>query len=244
MASETQEHPLQGGETLEVTRTLVTDKYGNSTHRYALNGGPWQASVTTMGQYISGNTFGVASNWAVKMIRETGNLDAVKNSNRKAKEDGTALHEQVNTFIEDGHVAEENPVFVAWLKTMGHIDFVASERFVYHPKLQYGGTFDAVGIDPRRGLTLYDWKTKAPDSFEKNHGESHSWLTEQSQLAAYIHALWSMNSAWKPVRGVVCYIMRDGAYAVERQIDIEQGMRLFVASRTMHTVIKEIQNEP
>lgn len=230
MPLETQDHLLAHGSTLEITR--------NGRHQYAIEGTSWVPSVTTIGKYIAGDTFGIGAAWAAKMIRESGDLEAVKNSNKQVIAEGNQLHERIRTYIEDGDVAEDNSIFVAWLKAMGSVEFLASERFVYHPQLHYGGTFDAVGIDQDRGVTLYDWKTKNRDSFEKYEGSS-SWLTEQGQLAAYIHALWSMNSVWHPVRGVVCYIMRDGSYAVEREIDIEQGMRLFVASRNMHLMVQD-----
>ena len=229
MASETQEHILTHG-TMEITR--------NGRHQYTIDGGPWQPSVSTMNKYIAGDTFGVGANWAAKLIRESGDMDAVKNSNRQVVAEGNQLHEQINKYIQQGVVAE-NPVFVAWLAAMQRVEFLASERFVYHPQLLYGGTFDAVGIDPDHGLTLYDWKTRQRDSFEK--AGSIPRLAEQAQLAAYAHALWEMDSVWQPIRAVICYIMRDGSYAVEREIDIDQGMRLFEASRNMHSLVKEAQ---
>jgi hypothetical protein len=227
MPSETQKHILGSGSQLEITR--------NGRHKYSVGDDRWVPSVTSLTGHVEGDTFGIGANWAAKMIRESGDMDAPKNHSKEAIADGVSLHSQIETYITTGRITEE-PVFLAWYQEMQDVQFIATERFIYDPS-GYGGTFDAIGYTPQ-GLTLFDWKTKGRDSFEKYDGSSN-WLKEQAQVAAYIHALYAMGSDWIPVRGVVCYVMRDGSYAVQREIDLATGKKLFDASRTISALVED-----
>jgi hypothetical protein len=59
MPTETQNHPLSDGSTVNINR--------NGNHQYWVDDGPKMWSVTSLVKHISGDTFGVGSNWALKM---------------------------------------------------------------------------------------------------------------------------------------------------------------------------------
>ena len=74
-----------------------------------------------------------------------GDLEAPRRASKEAQEQGTLLHDAIDSFIKEGIVDEENPVFVSWLNEVGnHHDWAASEQFCYHPTLRCGGTVAAL----------------------------------------------------------------------------------------------------
>lgn len=232
----TQDHNLNSGRKLKVQRKDTWTPNWTS-HKYSIKENVWVPSVSSLTGHIDGNVFSMATAWARKLILDSGgDIDAVKNSNDKALEDGNRLHTQIEDYITSkGKRVVEEPMFMAWYEEMKDIDFVATESFVYHSS-GYGGTIDAIGIDPEDGaLVAFDWKTKKPG---ENLPRTPSWLKDMAQLSAYIEALNDMYSAWMPDRGVVCYVTRDGLMSYQKEIDIGLGGQLFDASWAMKNLVE------
>lgn len=225
MAAETQTHRLTNG-SIDITR--------NGRHQYKVEEGAWMPSVTTMLGHLDGGAFGIGMNWALKIAREQGDLDAPRRISKDAQEEGTRLHEAIQTFIDDGTVDEENPLFTSWLSHMGEQTWVATERFCVNPTLQYGGTIDAISMGKDGELEIWDWKTKDATSFSKYGGS----VKDHAQLGAYASALHEMGSQLAPTRGYVAYIMRDGSGVHIDEVDLAKGYNLFLASRNVYTLLK------
>jgi hypothetical protein len=237
MATETtQLHPLATGETVEITRR---DGRG---HKYLVDGvndGKPMPSVTGMIGHVESGVFSIASGWATKQIRLAGgDLDAPKRVGDKAVADGNDIHDAIERYIKTGEVTEENPGFISWLKTVGNdYEWIAGEAYLYHPILQYGGTLDAISttsyfqryaFNPPE--TLWDWKTKDPETYWKYGGS----LKDHAQVASYVMALREMGSAYAPAFANIAYIMRDGSGTDVIPVNLEVGRKLFSISRDLY----------
>ena len=224
--SDTQQHPLADGSKVSISR--------NGNHQYWIgDNGPKMRSVTTMLKHIEGDTFGIGMNWALKLVRENnGNINAPRQVSKESVDVGNRLHEATDQYIRNHVVNEEDPLFLAWFNKVGEAnDWMASELFIYNPSLDpnYGGTVDAISMDNKAEIVIWDWKTKERESYEKYGG----YLHEQAQLAAYTDALRAMGSAYIPTKGCIAYIMRDGSYVDVVEVDLERGSKLFHASREL-----------
>ena len=230
MPTETQNHRLSDGSTANINR--------NGNHQYWVDDGPKMKSVSSLVKHISGDTFGVGSNWALKIARESGgDLDAPRQRNKEALASGTELHRAIDDYIKHGTI-DESPLFVAWYNKLGQEAWLASETFLYHPGLKpgYGGTSDALALNDSGTVTIYDWKTRDRESYEKNGG----YLHEVAQLAAYADAITAMGSIYTPIqRGCIAYVMRDGSYVDVVEVDLAYGSKLFAASRELHLLTKK-----
>ena len=224
--SDTQQHPLANGLTVQISR--------NGRHQYWIgDDGPKMKSVTSMLKHIEGDTFGIGMNWALKLVRENnGNINAPRQVSKESVDVGNRLHEAIDQYIRNHVVNEDDPLFLAWFNKVGESnDWMASELFVYNPALEphYGGTVDAISMDNKAEVVIWDWKTKERESYEKYGG----YLHEQAQLAAYADALVAMGSAYAPTKGCIAYIMRDGSYVDVVEVDLQRGSKLFKASREL-----------
>jgi hypothetical protein len=230
---EIQEHTLKDGSVIEISRDV--------NHQYRVNNGPKMSNVTSMTHsLIDGDTFGIAVRWATNIIRDTNNFDGALLAQEEGRMGGERLHSAVQDYIDNGVISEDSETFVAWLQTAGKLEqqglsWVTSERFVYHPDLNYAGTVDALSIDLEGNIAIWDWKTKQRDSWERNG----PYLSEQAQLAAYATALKAMGSRWVPTKAYIMYVMRDGSYTDTREVDIKKGMELFLASQAVYNLVKE-----
>jgi len=226
MSTITQQHPLVDGTTVEISR--------NGRHQYWVGDGPRMPSVTGLAKYIDGgDAFGAGMNWALKVVRENkGNLNAPRKMTRDATEMGNNLHEAIDNYITDGTITEDDPLFLAWFQIGQTLQLVEAERFLYHPRMQYGGTADAFSLSSSGGLAIHDWKTVNPDSWHK-YGPSLRINKDSAQLAAYADALRAMGSIWVPNRGYLTYVLRDGSAAVVVEADLRHGLELFKASRNL-----------
>jgi hypothetical protein len=232
--TEEQVHELMDGSSVTIVR--INDRYG---HKYALREGGEQRfdqdlglmpSVTSLTSHVDAGAFQIGMNWAMKVARENGgDLEAPKRVGKEALDQGNALHDDIDSYIKHGTVNEESPAFVTWLREIGsQLNFNASELFVYHRKMVYGGTVDAIGMN-----WAWDWKTKDPDSYAKNGGS----LKDHVQLAAYVEALRSMESIHTPVEAKIAYVMRDGSGVDVVDVDIEGSFELFINSRSMKYMV-------
>jgi hypothetical protein len=232
MATQLQQHPLADGSAVNISR--------NGNHQYWIDDGPKAKSVTTMLKHIEGDTFGVGLNWGIKMIRENnGDLDAPRRMNASSIEVGNHLHATVDAYIQNGTIDEEDPLFLAWFNAIGEsTDWLASERFLYHPALQYGGTLDSVSMNADGEVLLHDLKTVEPLSWAK-YGSGLRINKDSAQLAAYADALTAMGSIWSPVsRGYITYVLRDGSGAEVVEVDLERGSKLFLASQALYLLTR------
>ena len=226
MPTEVQQHPLSDGTSVAISR--------NGNHQYWVGDGAKMRSVTSIVKHVEGDTFGVGLNWGIKMIRKhNGDLDAPKRMNASSIEVGNHLHATVDDYIQNGTIDEEDPLFLAWFRAIGEPTYwLASERFLYHPVLQYGGTLDAVSMSADGEVVIHDLKTVEPQSWAK-YGASLRINKDSAQLAAYADALTAMGSIWSPTRGYITYVLRDGSGAEVVEVDLERGSKLFNASREL-----------
>ena len=181
--------------------------------------------------HLDSSGFGGGMGWAIKQIKlHDGDVEAPRAVAKAARDEGERLHEAINAYITEGIVDETYELFVLWLNKVGnHHKWVASERFLYHPTYRYGGTADAFSDS-----TIWDWKTKDPDSYAKYGGS----LSDVAQLGAYAMALRAMGSALAPSRGYICYIMRDSSGTDVVEVDLTHGWALFEASHRLYTLTK------
>mgnify|MGYP005821213799 CR=1 FL=1 len=226
MATETQQHPLADGSTVTISR--------NGNHQYWIDDGPRMKSVTSLLRHIEPDSFGVGLNWGLKMVRENdGDMDAPKRMNATSIATGNALHEAVDAYIQHGTIDEEDPLFLAWFNAIGEPTYwLASERFLYHPVLQYGGTLDGVSMNADGEVVIHDLKSVEPDSWSR-YGSSLRINKDSAQIAAYCDALTAMGSIWFPTSGYITYVLRDGSGAEVVEVDLERGSKLFQASREL-----------
>ena len=222
----TQTHRLSNGSEIEITR-----QDSGRGHKYIVDGayGNQMSSVTAMLGHVESNMFSVGSGWATKQIRlADGDITAPKRVGDKAIEDGNAIHDCIERYINTGEIAEDNPAFISWFNTVGQKHtWLAAETFLYHPGLSYGGTLDAISDGP----ILWDWKTKDPESYWKYGGS----LKDHAQVASYANALLTMDSDYAPIRYArIAYIMRDGSGTDVIDVDLDAGSRLFKHSHDLY----------
>ena len=236
MATTTEQfHELQNGETITIAR-----KDGRG-HTYTVDGGNPMPSATSLISHVEADGFGVGVGWATKRIRlADGDLDAPKFATDEAIAQGNALHADIEGYIKDNKVNEENPAFTSWLRSIGtHWDWLATEVFLYHPTLRYGGTLDAISWGGRDNAPIiWDWKTKDPDSYGLYGGS----LKDHAQVASYAMALREMGSTYAPVSANIAYVMRDGSGVDVVEVDLEAGMALFLQSRKMKTMAADFKH--
>jgi hypothetical protein len=228
MATEIQDHPLEGGGTLQISR--------NGNHQYWVDDGIKVPSVTGLVGHVDGDGFGAGMGWALKIAKAHEDLDAPRRVSKAAKDEGTRLHEDIDAYIKTGAVAEDNPLLVAWLHELGNRDWLTSESFCYNAS-GFGGTIDAISREDN-GLYIADWKTVDPDSWHK-HGSSLRRAKDSAQLAAYAYTLREMGSIYAPLYGSIAYIMRDASKIVVEEVDLAWGWKLFQASKTIYDLRKK-----
>lgn len=232
-------HTLVDGSTVEIER-----KSAGRGHRYILNGGDPVGSVTSVLGHLDSDAFGIGMNWALKMARlADGDLDAARHASADAQKAGTLLHSQVESFINDGTIAEDE-TFLAWHHLMTGYElsegfqFTATERFVYDPELMIGGTVDCIVQSLDGGeFHVYDWKTKERESFDK-YGPSTKDFT---QVAGYVHALRAMNSEWQPTKAFIVYVMRDGSRAERVEVPLKQYIPIYEAAHKIHSLLQGVR---
>jgi hypothetical protein len=227
MSAETQAHPLANGKTLNISR--------DGNHHYWIDGGDKVRSVTGMVQHVEGDSFGSGMGWAIKVIRESGgDTNAPRKRTQESQEAGTTLHATIEAYIKHGTITEDNPLFLSWFKQGQSTGWIpqASERFVYHPGMLYGGTLDAMSVSSSGCLAIWDFKTVESGSWHK-YGDSLRRNKDWAQLAAYAEALRAMNSVWIPMHGYITYVLRDGSATITVEADLKRGLQLFKASREL-----------
>ena len=237
MATQTQEHPLSNGSAVSISR--------NGNHQYWIDDdGPKMGSVTTLLRHIEGDSFGIGLNWGLKMVRENdGDMDAPKRMNATSIATGNALHEAVDAYIRHGTIDEADQLFLSWFNAIGEsTEWLASERFLYHPELLYGGTLDAVSMHSDGEVAIHDLKTVEPLSWAK-YGSTLRINKDTAQLAAYADALTAMGSIWSPSKGYITYVLRDGSGAAVEEVDLERGSKLFQASRELYRLTAGVSDE-
>ena len=237
---EQQDHPLANGSTMRI--------YRNGNHQYWTDDDPIKRpSVTSLIAYVDGGAFGAGKGWAVREIRkhylEQGeggrpNFDIPDMLSAKARNEGNKLHSDIDKYIKTsgGHIAEENPAFLAWHRAMANTIYLDSEVFTYHPALNYGGTIDQVAL-VGDDIVVQDVKSVDPESWAK-HGSQYRWAKDQTQTTAYIMALRQSGSRYKAVKGEIVYVLRDGSGVFTEEVHITTGMALFSSSRQIYDTLK------
>jgi hypothetical protein len=86
-------------------------------------------------------------------------------------------------------------------------------------------------LGPDNRVELWDWKTKAQGSYERNGG----FLHEQAQLGGYAEGLRLMGSTYTPSVGYIAYVIRgDNPYVDVVKVDLAFASQLFWASRACY----------
>ena len=236
--SDIQVHILKDGSTVEIERKNV-----GRGHRYLLDGDKPVGSVTGVLGHLDSDAFGIGMNWALKQARlADGDLDAPKRIGNTAREAGELLHSQIEEFIKDGTIAEDE-TFLAWHRLMDGLglseglELVATERFVYDPELMIGGTVDCIVQTLDGEFHVYDWKTKERESYDK-YGPS---AKDMCQTAGYVHALRAMSSEWAPTKAFIVYVMRDGSKAERVAVPLGKYMPIYKAAHQLHNLLDEVK---
>jgi hypothetical protein len=230
--TEQQDHPLADGSTLTI--------YRDGKHRYWTDEDKVKRpSVSTIVSYVDGNSFDAAVGWATKLMRETNDPYAAKKSGEQSRLLGSQLHDEIDKYIRRGDIAE-NPAFMSWYKAVGNLQFLAAEQFVYHPTLKYGGTLDQVALDGDK-IIIQDVKSVDSASWAK-YGSNNRKGKDWAQVAAYVTALnkQAMNSKYQALYAQIVYVMRDGSGVAIEDVDLNMGLHLFKASRTLYKLHKEL----
>lgn len=234
MAIEQQDHPLSDGGTMTI--------YRDGNHRYWTNEDTTKRpSVTTLIGHVSGDTFGAGVGWATKQTKLHNDPDAPRAVGEQARKEGEQLHKDISDFIDtSGGAIAETPAFNAWHRTMGNLIFLASEQFVYHPTLKYGGTLDQIALDGDK-IIIQDVKSVDPESWAK-YGSNYRKGKDWAQVAAYITALnkQAMNSKYQALYAQIVYVMRDGSGVAIEDVDLSLGFFLFRASMELYELNKEL----
>jgi len=246
--SDTQHHPLKNKSVFTI--------HVNGNHQYWTDDDPVKRpSVTGLNAFTSGDSFGPAMGWAIKLAEQTGNPQEARIQQKLATDMGTELHANIDAFIKHGTISE-SPLFMCWYNEVGaHHEFIASEVLVYHPSdnpnERYGGTADAfsLDLDGTKSVVLWDWKTVNRDSWEaiekygpnrgKQRGSALRRTKDHSQIAGYARCLKRLGSIFEVEKSYICYLMRDGSYAVTEEVDLAFGEKVFDLSRAMYQLQKE-----
>ena len=246
---DTQQHPLKNKSFFTI--------HVNGNHQY------WtdddlvkRPSVTGLSAFTDSDAFGAGMGYAIKEAEETGNPQEARVQVKLAIDIGTDFHSHVDNYIKTGAISED-PVFMCWYNEIAvNREFIASETLVYHPSLKYGGTADAfsleaLGPDGEDKVVLWDWKTVNRDSWEKvegygpnrgkQRGSSLRWIKDHAQVAGYAKCLKALDSVLEVDAAFICYVMRDGSYAVTELVDLAFGERVFDISRDMYLLQKEVK---
>ena len=223
MPTETQQHLLFDGRKVMISR--------NGHHKYWVGDDDKDkmSSVTSMLGHLDSSGFGVGMGWALKVARLADDLDAPRRASKEAQEQGTLLHDAIDSYIKEGIVNEESSVFVSWLNKVGnHHEWAASEKFCYHPdpKFHYGGTVDAL----EKYSVIWDWKTKGESYLEFGPD-----LKDTAQISAYAAALRYMGSIYTPSKGFIAYIMRDGSGCDVVEVDLNEGWKTFELCHSLYS---------
>ena len=250
MASETKLRPLikptpqSMGQLHPLTGDRIVQLWRDGRHMYWRDGdreGDKVSSVSGLVKHTDGDLFGAASGYTIKVIKEHGgDLDAPGRLNKEAIDEGNRLHDAVDNFIMNRIVEEDNGLFLAWMKALGDRAWITSERILHYPTTRehgigYGGTLDALALGPDGAVELWDWKTKAQESYERNGG----YLHEQAQLGGYADLLKLMGSTYVPSVGYLAYVIRgDNPYVDVVKVDLAFASQLFWASRACY-LLKE-----
>ena len=234
-----QEQKLSDDESIVITRNgkhqyKFHKVYNMTTGRTADSA--FMPGVTTIAKHIGGDNFSVGMNWALKKVRDNGgDVDAPRKLGAEATASGNLLHEDIDKYIKDGTMPpEDHDLFMLWHRELGNRNYVSSEQLVVHEAMSYGGTLDAISKEPD-GYTLWDWKTKEKDSFEK-YG---NYPNEFAQVAAYTQALRNINHPYAPVKAYIANIMRDGSAVHVVPVDLTYNGRLFQTGYNMYHTLRE-----
>jgi len=223
---ETQQHLLHDGKKILISR--------NGHHDYWLGdkdtkNKDMMSSVTKILKPLD-LPFGAGMGWALKQARLAGgDLEAPRRASKETQDQGTLLHDAIDSYIKEGIVNEESSVFVSWLNKVGnHHEWAASEKFCYHPdpKFHYGGTVDAL----EKYSVIWDWKTKGESYLEFGPD-----LKDTAQISAYAAALRYMGSIYTPSKGFIAYIMRDGSGCDVVEVDLNEGWKTFELCHSLYS---------
>ena len=244
-----QRHPLKNKSFLTI--------HVNGRHQYWTDDDPVKRpSVTGLTAFTDSDGFGAGVGWASKLAGETGNPQEAREQTKLAKDMGTELHANIDNFIRYGTISE-NPMFLCWWQTVGvNREWVASETLAFHPGLAYGGTLDAISLEPadasgERKMALWDWKTVGRDSWEtiekygpskgQQRGSSLRWIKDHAQVSGYRKCLRDLQSVYDIDAAYICYVMRDGSYTVTEEVDLAYGEKVFDLSRAMYILQKGVK---
>ena len=241
MSEDTQRHLTRNGDAV-----FVVTRNGKHQYRYykeyldqSIRGrtkdSMWLPSVTTIASYIGGDSFSIGMNWALKKVREAGgDMDAPKRNGTQARDVGNKLHQDIDNFIKnpDAPQAEDNDLFMLWHRELGSHKWVASEQFLVNTSYGYGGTADAISLEPD-GFAIWDWKTKDSGYTIRP--------SELAQITAYALAMESMDHPLTPVKAFIACVMRDGSGIDITPVDISpvgHNAKLFFIGQDMYHALR------
>ncbi len=164
----------------------------------------------------------------------TSDMEAPKRSGTEAREIGEKLHQDIDSFIKNPNApqAEDNDLFMLWHRELGSHKWVASEQFLVNTSYGYGGTADAISLEPD-GFAIWDWKTKDSGYTIRP--------SELAQITAYALAMESMDHPLTPVKAFIACVMRDGSGIDITPVDISpvgHNAKLFFIGQDMYHALR------
>ncbi len=132
---------------------------------------PWAVKMMSqrINEELDKHTEGIYAKWtpeAIKEIVETGRRE-YRNVSQKAMDIGSEVHDRIKEYILNGRDAvgnmpdEVENAFIAFLdwEKDNVIEWLESEKKVYHPLYYYAGTLDAIVRMKDGKVRLIDFKT-------------------------------------------------------------------------------------
>jgi len=221
-------------------------------HKYRVHGderveADWLLpSVTQMTKYADSGMGDGLIWWGVNLYEKTGRKNAFVTSRSQSTAIGSMVHDHIDYFIHHGDLERQLEstnltwdLFMAWHReftTLG-VDFHAAEAMVYHPRMLYGGTVDAIGTMLGH-VTLFDWKTT--DEFDKN-GKKKELNSDPyaAQAGGYYLALKEVGESLGipiPTQAFVVYIFKDSKRIEWHKVDLGKAEEAFRACFKLHTL--------
>ena len=214
-------------------------------HRYHMDGiKESMPSASTIAKHIEGGAGGLPT-WAAKIAIRDGYVMAHRDESKRLADIGTAVHEEIETFIRSKKEPKEaSNMFWNWFAYVREhgIGWIATEHLFVDAKRLYGGTVDAVGRQDGK-VVLFDWKTteQYKDTGDAKKDSDIGRDEHAVQMGGYFAALESDGEIPTPQKGTLIYIFRDydlnrkGSRKVfTREVDLQNAKSAFMACHEVY----------
>jgi hypothetical protein len=229
----------------------------NGNHQYNVEGvGDKMPSTSTIANHSDVGSSGLVR-WSVNMALQQQDAEAPNRHSARQIKTGVDLHALIEGYIRHGHdmnkiigqsqklerkhrikgTDELKQLYGAWQSYMGElgVEFTNSEYKIYHPRLSYGGTIDAIGTQDGETV-LYDWKST--NKLTGGGNLSTPKTKHAVQLGGYQLALEALSRKYEDIpqttKAFVVYVYKDthleGVQPIELyEVDLAKAKKAFIA---------------